>query len=86
MESTIAEYLAGRRSALGMTQEALALIVGVHRETISRYERGENTPNSTILDALLRALDVPPIEQDYAHRLAREQRIAAGPRPLLIVE
>ena len=38
------ERLAQRRKELGLTQEALAGLLGVERSTVVRWERGETEP------------------------------------------
>jgi tetratricopeptide (TPR) repeat protein len=50
--------LAERRKALGLTQEALADLMGVERSTIVRWERGETEPLPLIRPKLARALRV----------------------------
>lgn len=44
------------RARLGLTQEQLAAILGVHRLTISGWERGSHEP-STFHAAIVRALE-----------------------------
>jgi tetratricopeptide (TPR) repeat protein/transcriptional regulator with XRE-family HTH domain len=51
--------LAERRKALGLTQEALADLLGVERTTVVRWERGETAPAPPIRPRLARALRVP---------------------------
>jgi tetratricopeptide (TPR) repeat protein/transcriptional regulator with XRE-family HTH domain len=51
--------LAERRKALGLTQEALADLLGVERTTVVRWERGETAPAPPIRPKLARALRVP---------------------------
>ena len=51
--------LAERRKALGLTQEALADLMGVERTTIVRWERGASAPLPPIRPKLARALQVP---------------------------
>ncbi len=46
--------LAARRAQLGISQGALAELVGVHQTMISAIERGEKSPS---LDLLLRLQD-----------------------------
>jgi len=50
--------LAERRKALGLTQEALADLMGVERTTIVRWERGASAPLPVIRPKLARALRV----------------------------
>ena len=50
--------LAERRKVLGLTQEALARLVGAERSTIVRWERGESAPLPLIRPKLARALRV----------------------------
>ena len=52
--------LAERRQALGLTQEALANLMGVQRSTVVRWERGETVPLPMIRPKLARALRVSP--------------------------
>jgi len=44
------------RKTKGISQNALAQLVGVHVTNISRYERGENKPTSEVLTKLADAL------------------------------
>lgn len=46
------------RSNKGLSQSKLAGLVGVHVTNISRYERGENKPTSSVLSKLADALGV----------------------------
>jgi transcriptional regulator with XRE-family HTH domain len=45
-----------RRKALGINQEALAVLIGINQGQVSRYESGESVPSSDVLAALARAL------------------------------
>lgn len=45
-----------RRKQLGISQEDLALLVGVSQHQISKYERNANNPRADILEALSDAL------------------------------
>lgn len=42
------------RKALGLTQEGFAKRIGVHKITVSRWERGEISPRGLALAALER--------------------------------
>ncbi len=46
------------RANKGLSQSALAKLVGVHVTNISRYERGENKPTSEVLTKLANALTI----------------------------
>ncbi|HEY7265692.1 MAG TPA: tetratricopeptide repeat protein [Trebonia sp.] len=50
--------LAERRKALGLTQEALANLMGVERTTVARWERGEAVPLPWLRPKLASALGV----------------------------
>jgi DNA-binding XRE family transcriptional regulator len=52
------DRLAGRRKALGLTQEALAGLLEVDRSTVARWEHGEASPLPWIRPKLTRALRV----------------------------
>jgi transcriptional regulator with XRE-family HTH domain len=56
--------LAGRRKALGYTQEFLAEKLGVDRTTVGRWERGETEPFPYLRRKLCQILQVPPDEFD----------------------
>lgn len=45
------DWLAQRRKALGLTQDALAGLLGVERSTVVRWERGETEPARLSLSA-----------------------------------
>ena len=47
------------RKLKGLTQERLAVLSGVHRVTIARYETGRMNPNVKTLEKLSTALQVP---------------------------
>jgi transcriptional regulator with XRE-family HTH domain len=47
------------RRQRGLTQAALARKINGHVMTISRLERGANTPSIRLLQRLAKALDVP---------------------------
>jgi tetratricopeptide (TPR) repeat protein/transcriptional regulator with XRE-family HTH domain len=51
--------LAERRKVLGLTQEALAGLLGVERSTVVRWERGETEPLPSMRPKLAEALRVP---------------------------
>jgi transcriptional regulator with XRE-family HTH domain len=56
--TTRRRYLPQRRKALGLTQEALADMLGVERSTVVRWERGETEPVPRIRPKLATALGV----------------------------
>ena len=53
------DRLAGRRRALGLTQEELAAVLGVERSTVVRWEAGATQPLPWLRPKLARALHVP---------------------------
>jgi transcriptional regulator with XRE-family HTH domain len=66
------------RTERGLSQEALAFASGVTVSTLSRIERGENSPTWATLMQIARALDVTPIELVIAVENARERPGASG--------
>lgn len=74
--------LAGRRKALGYTQEFLAEKVGVDRTTVGRWERGETDPFPYLRRKLCQILKVPPGELDALLNSAPDGRVPpAWPAP-----
>jgi len=57
MESKISERIKYKRKSSGLTQSELGQKVGVSDVTILRWERGERTPNSSVLPKLAEALN-----------------------------
>ena len=55
LEQTLGRTLQGQRKARGLTIQALAAQAGVHRTTVSRWERGEAVP---FVHELTRVLDI----------------------------
>ena len=58
------EALAALRQATGWTQQNLAAAVGVYPNTVSRWERGENTPSLWVRDGLAEKLKISVLELD----------------------
>lgn len=52
MNLTIANRLVELRQALGLSQETLASSLGVSRQAVSKWERGESSPDTDNLIAL----------------------------------
>ena len=48
-----------RRTELGISQESLATLAGLHRTYISMLERGIRNPSLTVILRLADALDMP---------------------------
>ena len=48
------------RAAKKISQQDLAVLVGIHFTNIGRYERGEAIPSAQVLNKLAQALDVSP--------------------------
>lgn len=53
----IGSRIAIARKAAGLNQEELAAAVGVHRQTISRYERGVLVPDANEICAMVSTLN-----------------------------
>lgn len=74
--------LAGRRKALGYTQEFLAEQLGVDRTTVGRWERGETAPFPYLRRKLCHVLKIPPGELDALLNPVPEVRVPpARPGP-----
>ena len=58
MAASLARNIANTRRAAGVTQEELAEKVGVFRQTVSDWERGDATPDLANAQRLARALEV----------------------------
>ncbi len=58
MSETIGERLRRLRKKSGLTQEELADAVGVHENSVSRWENNELTPKTQSIKALAKALGV----------------------------
>ena len=52
----LAQNIASRRHALGLTQAQLAERIGVETETVSRFERGKHLPSLATLERLAKTL------------------------------
>ena len=52
----INEIIRTRRTAQGLTQEALAQLLGVSAPAVNKWEKGLNYPDITLLPALARIL------------------------------
>jgi len=58
MNVEIAERLARRRKEAGLSQEELAMKLGVSRQAVSKWERSESSPDTNNLIALAKLYDV----------------------------
>lgn len=62
VRSRLAKNMRKHRSALGLSQEAFAEVVGLHRTYISDIERGTRNPTITVVDQIAVALKISPGE------------------------
>ena len=62
MSSVVAPRIRALRHRRGLTVEALAAAVGIHKGHLSRIERGEKAPSIATLEAIGRALGAPMAE------------------------
>ena len=75
----IGYIIASRRSALGLSQEALAEAVGISRVSIVRIENGDQLPKVETVARICEALHVTPNElypRYLSERVVNSQRIA----------
>jgi transcriptional regulator with XRE-family HTH domain len=66
-----ARRIRDRRKALGISQEALAVMIGTNQGQVSKFENGESVPSSDILAALAHALKT---SSDWLLGLADDHR------------
>ncbi|MFI1918593.1 helix-turn-helix domain-containing protein [Nocardia sp. NPDC020380] len=62
----IADYLRGRREAVGLTRAELSRLAGISEALIQKIEQGTRSPTATALSALCDALGVSPQFRDHA--------------------
>ena len=53
-QAAIGQYIAGKRTAQGMTQEQLAQKIGVSQKSLMRWETGKRLPDADAVEALCR--------------------------------
>lgn len=58
MKQQLSDRLLETRKAKGISQQELARLAKVHFTNVGKYERGEATPASDILNRIAQALDV----------------------------
>ncbi len=58
MNITLDKNLVLLRAEKGVTQDRLAAFLGVTHQTVSKWERGENLPDLTLLPAIASFFDV----------------------------
>ena len=57
-QEAIGQYIAGKRTAQGMTQEQLAQKIGVSQKSLMRWETGKRLPDADAVEALCAALGI----------------------------
>ena len=57
-QAAIGQYIAGKRTAQGMTQEQLAQKIGVSQKSLMRWETGKRLPDADAVEALCAALGI----------------------------
>ncbi len=83
----IAERLRRRRTELGVSQAALAELVGVTFQQIQKYEKGANRIAASRLFAIARVLEVPltfffePVKDAPRSAKAKKRGAAKAGRP-----
>jgi transcriptional regulator with XRE-family HTH domain len=81
----IGRAIAESRSARGMTQEELRVMVGNSKNAVSNWERGVSVPTVQNLRELCRVLRVPPerlLALNGAQRRERQTQLAADAEAL----
>lgn len=68
MNDSLANRIRQERERLGLTQAALAEVVGVSRKTINTVENGIFTPSALLALKLAQALSVPVEELFWIER------------------
>jgi transcriptional regulator with XRE-family HTH domain len=79
--AALGERIKASRTAARMSQQTLAVSVGLHVMTISRYERGEYAPPPQTLAQIAEALSDPSLVQasDRPETLRPDKKTATGP-------
>ena len=73
--------LARLRKEKGLSQEQLALEIGVSRQSISKWERGSSQPELSNIDKICEVLETTPNElMGYTDRSVRKETIKTLPR------
>ena len=68
----------------GVTQEEIAIVVGVSRPAVSRWESGARHPRGEQLDRYLDALDALLTDTGAHYYLGHDEDPAAGPGPVTV--
>jgi len=58
--NTLAQRIKDGRKNRGFSQQKLAELADVHYTNIGKYERGEATPSSSVLNRIAQALELSP--------------------------
>jgi len=58
IRANIARSIIQRRLDMGLTQEALAEMVGIRKETLSRIESGKHRPQTATIEKIGRVLNI----------------------------
>jgi len=58
LAAALGREIAGQRAAAGMSQSKLAELIGVHKNSIIRYENADRDMPWTSIDAVARALGI----------------------------
>ncbi len=70
--NSIGEFIQQLRKEKGMTQKELADIIGMSDKTISKWERSNSVPDTSVLAALCEALDISVNELLSCERVSEE--------------
>ena len=70
-EVSFGEWLKRRRSALGLTQEQLALKINCSTSALRKFESEERRPSAEIVEQLADIFSIPPDERTSFLRFAR---------------
>ena len=83
-QAAIGQYIAGKRTAQGMTQEQLAQKIGVSQKSLMRWETGKRLPDADAVEALCAALGLSLLTADFLRLRRRHEalcRLRAAPDP-----
>lgn len=62
----IGEQIKAARKAKGVSQEELAVRLGVVRQTVSKWENGMSVPDADVLIQIAELLDVPRLRRRFS--------------------